>query len=63
MIIRGLKKDKTFEGIEIDPHDEEMLMALAVRYIIENCTLEEVDGEHHIHLHMLPDHVYEGKIQ
>jgi len=63
VIIRGLKKDKTFEGIDIDPFEEEMLMALAVKYIIENCTLEEIDGEHIINLHMLPDHVYEGKIQ
>ena len=63
MRVKGLKKDKSFEGIEIDPYEEEILMTLAVKYIIENCTLEEVDGEHMIHLHMLPDHVFEGKIQ
>ncbi len=63
MLVRGLQADGSFESAEIDPQEEEILLKMITNYIIKNCVLEQTEDGHEIHLHYLPDWVYEGKIQ
>ena len=63
MLVKGLKDDGSFESIDINEQEEELLLNIVTRYIINNCILEKTEDGHEIYLHYLPDWVYEGKIQ
>ena len=63
MLVKGLRPDGSFESVEIDEQEEEILLKIVSRYITNNCVLEQTEAGHEIHLHYLPDWVFEGKIQ
>ena len=63
MLVKGLKADGSFESVEIDEQEEEVLLKIVANYIVRNCVLEQTEAGHEIYLHYLPDWVYEGKIQ
>ena len=63
MLVKGLKDDGSFESIDINEQEEELLLNIVTRYIINNCVLQQTEEGHEIYLHYLPDWVYEGKIQ
>jgi hypothetical protein len=63
VLVKGLKPDGSFESVEIDEQEEEILLKIVSRYITNNCVLEQTEDGHEIHLHYLPDWIFEGKIQ
>ena len=63
MLVKGLKDDGSFESADIDEQEEEILLKIVTRYIINNCVLQQTEECHEIYLHYLPEWVYEGKIQ
>lgn len=63
MLVKGLKHDGSFESVDISEQEEDELLKIVTRYIVNNCVLEQTEDGHEIYLHYLPDWVYEGKIQ
>jgi hypothetical protein len=63
VLVKGLRPDGSFESADIDEVEEEILLKIVTRYIINNCVLQETEEGHEIYLHYLPDWVFEGKMQ
>ena len=63
MLVKGLQPDGSFESVEISEQEEEILLKMIANYVVRNCVLEQTEDGHEIHLHYLPDWVFEGNIQ
>jgi len=49
--------------VEISEQEEEILLKMIANYVVRNCVLEQTEDGHEIHLHYLPDWIFEGKMQ
>ena len=63
MLVKGLRPDCSFESVEIDEQEEEILLKMIANYVVRNCVLEQTEDGHEIYLHYLPDWIFEGKMQ